>query len=716
MKTQIFAILMLVFLINGGTFAQKGDLVLSFIGKDALTNESVPLESIYIENLTQGCDTTLFGASPFLYLSWPSGIEDNIIGKYEPFLLEPNYPNPFSSTTKFNIYINGTENLTIILYDINGSKVSEFEKELNYGKHTFETGTENNNLHILTVSNGVRTKSLKLLSRSTGINPYQGIRYLGVENNEGYKSTAEITNFVFQPGDQLLLKASAAGYNDNTLFDDPSENTDYIFELQSETIVTVPTVTTFVITDITQTSATSGGDVIDDGGTSVTAKGVCWSTSQNPTTDDNYTVDGNGTGIFTSYLIGLFENTTYYVRAYATNEVGAAYGNELLFNTLQVANVTGYVYYSGTTIPISGVNVSINGINYTTGTEGFYELIDIPLGNQTISANKPDFDPFNQAINIPAVGIEYIIEMTSGIYTHNIFGTILNQLGDPVSDVGVVVMNPDGTGSSLATTSASTGYYQIPTVPQGQRTIQFNKEICEPYEIIIFMANSNYQLDIELLEYGLPCPGDPTVEYEGQIYNTVLMSSNQCWFKENLNVGLMIPGTEDQDDNTIIEKYCLYNNPDYCDTYGGLYHWDEAMNYTTLEQAQGICPPGWHIPSDEEWKILEGTVDSQYPVDDSEWDGIQWRGFDAGENLKSEIGWNSGGNGTDFFGFSALPAGQAIYYNNFYGKGDYTYFWTSTYYTVSSHGWLRKLEKDYSEVYRYHTSKGYGRSVRCIRD
>ncbi|MCP5105317.1 MAG: choice-of-anchor D domain-containing protein, partial [bacterium] len=95
----------------------------------------------------------------------------------------------------------------------------------------------------------------------------------------------------------------------------------------------LPTVTTAAVSDISSSSATSGGNVTDNGGTAVTSRGVCWSTSTNPTTADDMTVDGTGTGAFTSSLTGLAENTTYYVRAYAVNSQGTAYGSQVSFTT-----------------------------------------------------------------------------------------------------------------------------------------------------------------------------------------------------------------------------------------------------------------------------------------------------------------------------------------------------------------------------------------------
>lgn len=92
-------------------------------------------------------------------------------------------------------------------------------------------------------------------------------------------------------------------------------------------------VTTTSITNITATSATCGGNVTDDGGSAVTARGVCWSTNQNPTINDSHTTNGTGTGAFTSNITGLAPYTTYYVRAYATNSNGASYGEQKSFKT-----------------------------------------------------------------------------------------------------------------------------------------------------------------------------------------------------------------------------------------------------------------------------------------------------------------------------------------------------------------------------------------------
>ena len=98
---------------------------------------------------------------------------------------------------------------------------------------------------------------------------------------------------------------------------------------------TLPTLTTAVITSIETTTAISGGTISSDGASNVTSRGICWSTNTNPTTADSKTSNGTGTGTFTSNLTNLLPNTTYYVRAYATNSVGTAYGNQVSFSTFE---------------------------------------------------------------------------------------------------------------------------------------------------------------------------------------------------------------------------------------------------------------------------------------------------------------------------------------------------------------------------------------------
>jgi len=227
---------------------------------------------------------------------------------------------------------------------------------------------------------------------------------------------------------------------------------------------------------------------------------------------------------------------------------------------------------------------------------------------------------------------------------------------------------------------------------------------------------------ISLGNSGDPCPNIEIFNYEGRDYKTVQIG-DQCWMAENLNVGEMINGSANMTDNGIIEKYCLEDSEEDCETYGGLYQWNELMNYSNNDQ--GICPGGWHVPTDEEWKTLEGFADSQYAYPDPEWDTTDWRGFDAGKVLKTKTGWYQApipSFGTDILNFGALPGGfRKFPSGTFQSPGPLGYFWTSTIYDEST-AWGRMLSsseytlEDNSKVKRFEYIQKYGFSVRCLKD
>jgi uncharacterized protein (TIGR02145 family) len=216
-------------------------------------------------------------------------------------------------------------------------------------------------------------------------------------------------------------------------------------------------------------------------------------------------------------------------------------------------------------------------------------------------------------------------------------------------------------------------------------------------------------------QYNSPgCP--PTVEdQDGNTYKTVQIG-DQCWMAENLNVGVMVDSVDtgsthsDVSDNGTIEKYCYDNDPANCETDGGLYDWNEAMQYTTEEGTQGICPAGWHIPTDEEWKTLE----MQLGMSQTEADDTGWRGTDEGDKLKVPDKCEGGENCNASL-FGGLLAGYRHREGPFYYRGALTGFWSSSEYS-SSLAWRRYLIRDYTEVNRYSSYEEYGFSVRCLKD
>ena len=228
----------------------------------------------------------------------------------------------------------------------------------------------------------------------------------------------------------------------------------------------------------------------------------------------------------------------------------------------------------------------------------------------------------------------------------------------------------------------------------------------------IWLTNTGYSSQLPTGVFS--CGGQLYDVRDGQTYNTVQIG-NQCWMAENLNIGTMLNGSSNQSNNGTIEKYCYDDITDYCNTYGGLYQWNEMMEYITTEGTQGICPTGWYLPTDDEWKILEGTVDSQYPVGNPIWNTTNYRGYDAAVKLKSTSGWYSNGNGTDDFGFSALPGGRFHYSGIFDMLLSYGNFWSSTKYDTD-YSWFRTLYSGNPGPYRGNHHKNTGRSVRCLKD
>lgn len=230
---------------------------------------------------------------------------------------------------------------------------------------------------------------------------------------------------------------------------------------------------------------------------------------------------------------------------------------------------------------------------------------------------------------------------------------------------------------------------------------------------------------------------------DGNLYGTVQIGG-QCWMAENMNVGTKLasgatlPNTND----TIVEKWC-YNNLDAnCATYGGLYSWLEATRGSKTASARGICPNGWHIPTDREFNDLEqnviATIDSaasQYVCD---FNTIiprtyYWRrcadnsGTDAGGTLGAgkslkAIGQGTGnGAGDDLVGFGLKLNGARNATNNaFEVLGTYAYIWSSTLTfdvgTSQVYAWYRIFKDDYTTIDRGMDLQSYGFAVRCIRD
>ncbi|MCK4661302.1 MAG: hypothetical protein KAT68_00440 [Bacteroidales bacterium] len=221
---------------------------------------------------------------------------------------------------------------------------------------------------------------------------------------------------------------------------------------------------------------------------------------------------------------------------------------------------------------------------------------------------------------------------------------------------------------------------------------------------------------------------ETVTDYDGNIYNTVKIG-DQWWMAENLKTTHYADGTPLVDGTlagditgNYTTKYYFWNNNDsanYTETYGTLYTWAAAMNGQSSSnnnpsEVQGVCPAGWHLPSDVEWEKLAVYISNDnggYAQYDDDW-------LNVGGHLKATSGWGSDGdgNGTDDYGFSGLPGGLRPDYGSFVGGiGHYGTWWPSTEsYNSSAYG--RGLMDEHSGFDRSNYLKSYGFSVRCVRD
>lgn len=199
-----------------------------------------------------------------------------------------------------------------------------------------------------------------------------------------------------------------------------------------------------------------------------------------------------------------------------------------------------------------------------------------------------------------------------------------------------------------------------------------------------------------------PCNGLPIVLYQGKEYPTVQIGS-QCWFAKNLDVGLFNSSDQKMTDNGITEKYCYGNDTANCSIYGGLYQWDEIMQYGSEPGAKGICPPGWHIPTIDEWFELCEYLGRDY-----------W----AGEMLKDNTTglWETpSSNAYNGSGFTALPSGTWFADSTFSNLGLNAYYWYSDE-VNANYAWNRILDHTTTKFREVATKKNNARSVRCIKD
>ncbi len=196
-------------------------------------------------------------------------------------------------------------------------------------------------------------------------------------------------------------------------------------------------------------------------------------------------------------------------------------------------------------------------------------------------------------------------------------------------------------------------------------------------------------------------------DFDGNNYTTVTIGT-QIWMAENLKVGIRIDGIQEQTNNGTIEKYCYNDDEANCAIYGGLYQWNEMMQYVTTPGVQGICPTGWHIPTDVEWTTLTDFLGGT---------SVAGGKMKATGMIETSTGlWQSPNTGaTNENGFTAVPAGFRSIGGAFFYIGGGGFWWSSS--EGSTDNALgRGIDYGYGVVGEYDDGENTGFSVRCLRD
>jgi uncharacterized protein (TIGR02145 family) len=497
--------------------------------------------------------------------------------------------------------------------------------------------------------------------------------------------------------------------------------------------ITVPVITTDAASNISYTIATSGGNITSDGGTAVTARGVCWNTTGNPTVTDTKTSDGTGVGSYTSNLSSLADGTTYYLRAYAINSKGNSYGAEKTLTTITITvpvlttTLASNISFTSAT---SGGNITSDGGSVVTARGICWNTSGNPTLSDSKSSDGTGIGTFTSNLLSLIDGTVYYIRA----YSTNSKGTAygMQQTFSSISSIKPTlntnpVINITSTTASCGGNITNDGGASIlergvcwSTIPNpsildnksidGNLTESYTSSLSglvsnTIYYVKAYATNkmgTNYGNEVSFMTLGPDGTIGSMSDIDGNDYKTVVIGT-QVWMAENMkttkyNDGTAIPLVANNHSwyNLTSEGYCWHDNPIFVNDYGAYYNW-------YVVNTQKLCPIGWHVPSDSEWSILTTYLGGESI---------------SGGKLK-EIGlthWTSDNIADNSYGFTALPGGfRNGLYGSFVWTRTYGYWWSASEFD-NTNAYFRSMFSGDIAVIKNNWSKKFGFSVRCIKD
>lgn len=424
--------------------------------------------------------------------------------------------------------------------------------------------------------------------------------------------------------------------------------------------VELPTISTNDVSEITHTSAICGGNIIENGGDDIIDKGVVWSTFELPTYTNNDDLISivEGENEFICEITGLIPNTTYHIRAFATNSEGVGYGNQRTFTTYSLEDL----------LPVLNIK-DITDITHEQANSGGIVISD---GGYSVTAR----------------------------------GIVWNTEENPTFENNVGITE-DGSGdgeftSVLAPLNHSTTYYVKAYATNSFGTTYSNQLEFETPFALFDIDGNNYQF----------------IEVNGKRW----MAENLKVTKYNNGSNVSTNLSNYDWNNNIDGAYSIYpyNSVDGINSseemlmiYGALYNWQAATNH------KGLCPTGWRLPTDVEWQELEKYLGmDNTSVATTGWRGTNQGGKHKSiqtypDNHPRWLSPNT--SASNSFGFNAIPSGFKHYEGDYQSFGENGLWWTlTTNENVSAY--YRTIQYDRATIGRFYAWNNYGFSIRCVEN